>query len=119
MEETILRSQVFREVLNGAPFDMIWVTADRRRGTGGDLISAEGWMVCGYDTAGKNQASGVSVTELMILKEESSDGDRQTKDPNHSDNGTVNVFNPANSGVHPITVHWDLIQFFNGKRVIN
>lgn len=116
MEQTILRSQVFKEILSGEPFDMKWVSADRRRGTGGDLVSAEGWMICSRDPAVKNRESGTSTAELLILKEES---DAARKDPNHPENGTVNVFNPANAGIHPITVHWDLIQFFNGKRVIN
>lgn len=111
MEKTILRSQVYKEVLNGDPFDMIWITADRRRGTGGSIISAEGWMVISErnfsaDASGSNMGGGANRSEI-------------TKDPNHPENGTVNVFNPANSGYHPISVHWDLIQFFNGKRVIN
>ena len=107
--QVILRSQVFKEIHTGEPFDMVFITADRRRGSGGELIVAEGWMKLSYE----QQHGG---KELKILKEEAS---AENKDPNHEDHGTINVFNPANAGYHPIKVHYDLIQFFNGKRVIN
>jgi hypothetical protein len=111
MDGTILRSQVFKLLHSGDSFDMVWITADRRRGTGGDLISAEGWMV-------------VEQVKSEKLKVKSADAPAfgnggPSRDPNHPENGTVNVYNPANSGVHPHKVHIDLIQFFNGKRVIN
>lgn len=89
---------------------MVWISCDRRRGTGGDLMTAEGWMVMNPETL-QNQKN--------TSAEGSTKEDRTTKDPNHKENGTVNIFNPANAGIHPVTVHYDLIQFFNGKRVIN
>jgi hypothetical protein len=108
MEGTILRSEVYKAIHSGEPFDATWITCDRRRGTGGDIISAEGWMKLTSDEV-ENVAASVSADEATRIK----------KDPNHPKHGTVNVFNPANSGHHPITVHYDLITFFNGKRVIN
>ena len=106
MEETILRSDVFKALISGEPFDMSWVMCDRRRGTGGELISVEGWMIL----------SDEAEVEPGNVTRETTDVSR---DPDHARNGTVNVFNPANSGVHPYKVHIDLIQTFNGKRVIN
>lgn len=110
-EGKILRYDVFKEIHSGEPFDMAWITCNRKKGTGGDIISAEGWMVVS-DQPRETKDVKSETTENPSLKGEA-------KDPNHPDNGTVNIFNPANSGVHIHKVHIDLIQFFNGKRVIN
>lgn len=115
MEKTILRAQVFQEIHSGEPFDMIWITCDRRRGTGGEIISAEGWMV----VFRKAKAGETLADQGGATPGASDEAEKIRKDPNHPENGTVNVYNPANSGYHPISVHFDLIQFFNGKRVIN
>lgn len=108
MEQTILRSKVYELLHSGAPFDMEFITCNRKKGTGGELITCEGWM-----KVGGGQQSSVSHQQPSVATENT------TKNPHHGANGTINVFNPANAGVHPITVHYDLIQFFNGKRVIN
>lgn len=110
MEATILRSKVYEHIHSGEPFDMEFVTCDRRRGTGGELIHAKAWMI--LTMPGEKPAAGApGATKAQTAS--------ATKNPHHSDNGTVNIFNPANAGYHPISVHYDLIQFFNGKRVIN
>jgi hypothetical protein len=114
MEQTILRSQVFQELQKNEPFDMVWITADRRRGTGGEIISAEGWMIVSKETM-EGEKNRKRMNKRNALNTEKKD----SKDPDHVTNGTVNVFNPANSGIHPHKVHYDLIQFFNGRRVIN
>ncbi len=110
---TILRKDVIAAIQNGEPITMEYVTADRRRGTGGDLISVDNWLKVSTDVPKEptlRQAQG----DNPLL----SGHDRHT-DPDHAINGTVNIYNPANPGIHPHKVHWDLIQFFNGKRVIN
>lgn len=112
MQGTILRSEVWRQIHSGEPFDMIFITCDRRRRTGGELVTCEGWMVLSRDRESQAPAGATPP-------DPASAGAGITRDPNHEENGTVNVFNPGNSGVHPIRVHYDLIQFFNGKRVIN
>jgi hypothetical protein len=76
---------VIKAIESGEPFTLIFVTADRRRGTGGELITLENWC---------KKAPGTTPK-------------------------TVRLFNPDNAETHPITVHHKLIQFFNGKRVIN
>jgi hypothetical protein len=103
-----LRSEVYEALHSGEPFDMEFITCHRKKGTGGDLFSVEGWM----KISGKTTETDLPYNSIRI-------GSGLTKDPHHIENGTINIFNPGNSGVHPISVHIDLIQFFNGKRVIN
>jgi hypothetical protein len=43
MEATILRSEVLRQMDTGAAFTLQFITADRKRGTGGELIKVENW----------------------------------------------------------------------------
>lgn len=116
MEQTILRSEVYALINSGEPFDMVFVTCHRKKGTGGDLYVCNGWMALHareINNTAKRDSPADPDTSGDDLNE------RLSKDPNHGENGTVNVFNPANPGYHPVCVHYDLIQFFNGKRVIN
>jgi hypothetical protein len=118
MEATILRRQVYKELQSGEPFDMVFITADRRRKTGGEIVNATGWIVCG--SSEESSKPGVkNNSKPKVLSSEELPDTKEPKDPHHKDHGTINIYNPANSGIHPISVHFDLIQFFNGKRVIN
>lgn len=108
MEETILRSAVLKEADNGDPFDMVFVSCDRRRGTGGELITVKGWQKMSTEQVAKRMPGQLRKTAMAIVK-----------NPNHWVNKTLNIFNPNNRNLHPIKVHFRLIQFFNGKRVIN
>lgn len=107
-EEVILRSVVMRQVDMGDPFDMIFVTADRRRGTGGKLITVKQWQKMNSDAP------------VEILPGRYRQKARQMiKNPNHWENKTINIWNPSNRTNHPHKVHFRLIQFFNNKRVVN
>lgn len=108
MEATILRSEALKIADNGDPFDMVFVAADRRRGTGGELITVRGWQKMGTEDMARRLPGQLRKTALAI-----------TRNPNHWVNKTINIFNPNNRAMHPIKVHFRLIQFFNGKRVIN
>ncbi len=108
MEETILRSEVLKQADNGDPFDMVFVTCDRKRGTGGELITVKQWQKIGTDDPLPRMPGQLRKTVKAI-----------TRNPNHWVNKTLNIFNPNNRALHPIKVHFRLIQFFNGKRVIN
>ena len=103
-----MRSEALKEADSGEPFDMIIVTADRRRGTGGDLIELKGWAKMSNEKEARKITAGGRRKALHMVRH-----------PNHWENKTINVFNPNNRAVHPIKVHFRLIQFFNGKRVIN
>lgn len=110
MESTILRKHVVAQIFSGEPFDMEFVTADTKRKTGGELISVEGWRVLARDTNKGPAPANTSYTEPL-----NPDG----KDLNHDEHGTVVIHNPGNKRQHFTSVHFDLIQFFNGKRVTN
>lgn len=107
-----MRSEVYDQILSGEAFDLLVISCDRKRGTGGKIITLEGWIVMRDDS---KQMADDSKEPSSVSYHPSS----TPKDPHHAENGTLNVFNPANSGVHPVSIHLDLIQFFNGKRVIN
>lgn len=110
MDATILRSDVLKILDNGEPFEMELVTADRKRGTGGDLIELRGWqkIVGDRQPAGNNSKFNIQNSTLA-----------PTRNPNHRTHKTINLHNPNNPRLHPITAHIRLIQFFNGKRVLN
>lgn len=108
MEDVILRSEVMKLADTGEHFSMIFVTADRRRGTGGDLIEVRDWQKMDTDSP-VEKIPGRFRKAVRAMK----------KKPNHWVNKTINIFNPNNSNVHPHKVHFRLIQFFNGKRVLN
>ena len=108
MEETILRSAALKEADNGEPFDMVFITCDRRRGTGGELIQVKQWQK--LDTVEQAEKLPGPIRKTAVA---------MAKSANHWVNKTINIFNPNNRSLHPIKVHFRLIQFFNGKRVIN
>lgn len=108
MEDVILRSKVMEQLDETDGFDMIFVTADRKRGTGGELVEVRDWQ----------KMDGNTPTERMPGRNRKP-ATAMKKDPNHWENKTINIFNPANLQQHPIKVHYRLIQFFNRQRVIN
>jgi len=108
MEDVVLRSDVMKELATGDHFSMIFVTADRKRGTGGELIEVRDWQKMDTDAPVHKMPGRIRKT-ISAMK----------KNPNHWVNKTINIFNPNNNHVHPHKVHFRLIQFFNGKRVLN
>jgi hypothetical protein len=100
---TILRSEVLKQLDTGEPFQMEFVTADRKRGTGGELIKVENWA----------KHKGNAVQERLP-------GSTQNPKPKTQNSiKVVNIHNPFNKIAHPIAVHLLLILTFNGKRVLN
>jgi hypothetical protein len=108
MEETILRSEVLKQADTGDPFDMVLVTCDRKRGTGGELLSVKQWAKMHNIEVAEKMPGTIRKTARAMVK-----------NPHHWVNKTLNIFNPNNKTLHPIKVHFRLIQFFNNKRVIN
>lgn len=108
MEDVILRSEVLKQADSGEPFDMVIVSCDRKRGTGGELITVKGWQKLGTEEVAAKLPGQLRKTGRAIVRS-----------PHHWVNKTINIFNPNNRALHPIKVHFRLIQFFNGKRVIN
>jgi hypothetical protein len=106
--ESILRSQVMAIINSGRPISSLeFVTADRRRGTGGDLVECRNWMKVQKDMPVEGRPG-------FHTKKHTPKVDRN----NHS-NKTFLIFNPANRSAHPITVHYRLMQSINGKHISN
>ncbi|RYZ61453.1 MAG: hypothetical protein EOO14_04995 [Chitinophagaceae bacterium] len=103
IEATILRSEVLRQLDTGEPFNLEFVTADRKRGTGGELIKVQNWVKrCNTDDC---------VPLTVGRQQPTTNRKRPTK--------TLVIFNPHNRIQHAISVHVRLLQIFNGKRIIN
>jgi hypothetical protein len=107
MEATVLRSEAWKIIDSGEPFDLEFVTADLRRKTGGKYIRVHLWV----------KKPGRMAVE--ILPGEKPHRARIGKDPRHHTNKTCVIYNPRNSEAHPVTIHYRLIQYLNGKRIIN
>lgn len=107
MEPTILRHEVLQEMDSGRPFDLVFITADRKRGTGGKLVTVKGWAKIIGDHNAIVRRPG-EFRKVNAVK----------KNPNHREHKTINIFNPSNDMDHSISVHWRLMQFFNGKRIL-
>lgn len=96
-----------QRIYSGETFDMEFITADEKRGTGGELIQVIDWQIPGRQ--GKDPASGSTAAETPIT--------RHTRCPNHDDHGTLNIHHPETNQIRKI--HISLIQSFNGKRILN
>lgn len=109
MSQTILRSEVMREINKGLPFNSLeFVTADRRRGTGGELIHVRNWMKFDASSAGNS-----------TVHKHLADTEENKRDPNHIANKTFNIYNPRNRQQHILKVHYRLMLTFNGKMILN
>lgn len=104
MNATILRSEVLKQMDSGEPFTMEFVKADRKRGTGGELVEVRNWV---KKTNGINEARPLQKRSAGKLV-----GYRGRIK-------VVNIHNPFNKIAHPMGVHLLLMQTFNGKRIIN
>lgn len=93
----------------GQPFNMTYVEADRRRGTGGELRTLKGWVM--------HQPASVEE-ELKVKQNRKS---RIAKalyecNPMHSIHKTSNVTNLKSKAI--LKIHIKLIIEYNGKTVV-
>lgn len=103
MEQTITRQDVLTAIDEGRVCDIMVCTCDRKRGTGGELVT--------FPNAVKHisqQLSGVGKKQM--------DDIRKTTNPNHHDHFTRNMYLMTTREIKK--VHIRLITMFNGKRVI-
>ncbi len=93
---------------NGLPvrFQISFVTADRKKKTGGEIIEVKGARKC---VVGNRNGKPVFDT-----REKAGASGRITRPPNHWANSTRNIILP-NGGIR--TVHIRLIIEFNNKKV--
>lgn len=88
-------------------FSLTFITADKNRNTGGEIISIEKAQKC----VGKRSGNVLYATPINIDAKKS-----VSRDPHHAENDTRNIFIPTSGQVRK--VHVRLITKFNGKIVI-
>lgn len=97
-EETIFLSAVLAKMTEGKPFDVIFVTADREKNTGGEIVEIRGARLA----TPKREGPIARATKKKTAQ-------------NHHANSTRNIV-LANGLIRKI--HIRLIIQFNGKKVI-
>lgn len=106
-EQTILRHQVLQQMDTGGSFDLVFITADRRRGTGGKIKRVKNWQkICGQ--RGEARLPAHLATRVNT-----------SKNPEHSTHKTVNIYDPRHAMQDVTKVHWRLMVYFNNKRIID
>lgn len=110
---TISLSNVLKEMDNGKPFDIEYVTCDTTRGTGGAVRTAKNVVLVNKRNKKRPaQVDGMSEEEYAIKE-------AVKKSPNHHENSTKNIYDtkkPAKKG-RITKVHLRLILSFNGLTV--
>lgn len=94
------------------PFDLVVVTADRKKMTGGELLELKGGVLHGER---KSLHQDLRIGRIEGGKPQDLNGGKKIKGPNHWENKTRNVLLP-NGEVRK--VHIRLIVRFNGQRVL-
>lgn len=105
MEDTITIKEVLLLMESGRAFSLTVVTANTKKGTGGELVSFPSATCTGY-----NVKDGTKLTASVMKKATS-----EEKRPNHSEHFTRNILLPD---MRVRKIHIDLITRFNGKKVL-
>lgn len=113
-EETINRADAWKIIDTGIQFDIAFVLADRRRGTGGQYRDLKGVQKVITDTP---QLKDVTLRQAQGDNSLKAQGD--TRNPNHGLHKTINIHHPGKNRLHIYKLHYRLMHFFNGKRIIN
>lgn len=94
-------------IRSGQPFSLTWVTANRKRDTGGKMMNLIDAIRADIADDGKERHKSEAIEMIPVSK----------KNPNHFQNDTINI---RKRGAERITkVHVNLITVFNGKPVID
>ena len=112
MQAVITLSECLALMRTGEPFDLVWVTADRQRRRGGEILTAEG--ACQVikrtkELGGPPRGIGKANPQSPIHR------GRGPKNPNHYAHGTRNI-RLASGKVRK--VHIQLIDSINGMKVV-
>lgn len=105
-QPVILRNDVLKLMDTGDPFDLVFCTCDRHKGTGGEVIEVRQWVKV---TEEQLRKSGSKIIRKTVEK--------LHRDPDHRRNKTINIRDLRNPN-RVRKVHVRLIGFFNNKRVI-
>jgi hypothetical protein len=100
--DTISLNEVITRIDQGKTFDFAFVTANKKKGTGGEWIALENVCKHNYLTAEERLSRIHSKSPVR-------------KDPRHYPNSTRNIRIMTNGNI--VKVHLRLIRRFNGKVV--
>jgi hypothetical protein len=107
MAETILRSEAWKLIDSGQPFNLGFVTADRRRGTGGEYKEVKGYRKVQNNPSVETRAGKPHRLSSQLKR-----------NPNHGIHKTINICDPRDPKKHITKVHYRLFDLFNGKTVL-
>ncbi len=107
MEEVISRYDALMEIDTGKAFSLVFVTLDRTRGTGGELREVTNWVKV------KQPLEAIQLPGRALNKQEK----RNVKQAKGIK--LFNIYNPNDARQHITAVHYALMLFFNGKRIID
>jgi len=105
--ETILRTDALKLIFSGQYFDLCWVTADRKRGTGGAYMEVKNWKIA---SAAKDRITPKNPTLAKPASHEA--------DAAHRENKTFNICNPRFPSQRLYKVHTKLFTRINNKLVV-
>jgi hypothetical protein len=111
-KQTITYNDVVTHMRTGQPFNITYVEADRRRGTGGDLSTLKGWVIHTSKSADNEDLA------LVKLRNRKSRVARALYDcnPKHLFHKTSNITNLRSRVI--LKIHLKLIVEYNGKTVV-
>lgn len=102
-EDTITLAEVLYRIGRGERFSINFVKADRRKGTGGEIVRMENCISNHARKRGKKRGDGMELVDL-------------DRDPNHYQNSTRNIYSLKDKKI--FKVHIRLITRFNGAFVL-
>lgn len=106
MQAVVTLKEALELMRTGDPFDLVWITADRQRQRGGEILTAKGAKI--PTNRRRTTKNGLRKTEKNALPTNS-------RSPNHYAHGTRNI-RLATGKIRK--VHIQLIDSINGMKVV-
>lgn len=103
--------EVMDTIRKGDAFDITWITADRKRKTGGKILQLRNAI------RSDKPDNGVKKDVVAPEVAEVSNHTIPKRDPNHFKNDTINIRKRGTQRI--MKVHPNLITMFNNKHVID
>lgn len=114
MQAVVTLKEALELMRSGEPFDLVWITADRQRQRGGEILTAKG-----AQQPLKRKPKGSSAKEDGCTAQRPGDspggGSLHSRNPNHYAHGTRNI-RLATGKIRK--VHIQLIDSINGMKVV-
>ena len=106
--------EMMDEMRSGNAFSITWVTADRKKETGGKVLHLINAVLVQRDSKAKKRVGSAVVSNATVVDDEYLSGKRN---PRHYENDTINIMKRGTQQIRK--AHVMLITVFNGKPVID